>query len=225
MNTIECTFRKIGSRGLVIFERDGILLRRSIPSRDFTLGDVNTIFVQILQQLRQKDIRFGFISDTRGMTVGTQGTPEFLALTRVLDDLLKVREVAPDFWMTWGTFRQARDDHSGTADAHTVFRAIEWYGVEKKEAILVCSTAEGRLAAVEAGITYMHYSPMEGGHHDHPIPGESSTSLSPGDHGAKWFNTGIERMLSLSLLRSARIVDEKELNGCGPDLSPGADEA
>lgn len=104
MDTIDCTFRKIGSRGLVIFERDGILLRRSIPPRDFTLGDVNAIFVRMLQQLRQKDVRFGFISDARGMTVGTQGTPEFLALTRILDDLLKVREVVPDFWMTWGGF-------------------------------------------------------------------------------------------------------------------------
>lgn len=218
MHTIDCTFRKIGSKGLVIFERDGILLRRSIPPRDFTLGDVNAIFVQMLQQLRQKDVRFGFISDARGMTVGTQGTPEFLALTRILDDLLKVREVVPDFWMTWGTFRQAQDDRSGMADADTVFRAIEWYGVEKKEAMLVCSTAEGRRAAVEVGITYIHSPPMEGGHRD-----EFCTSLPSENRGARWFHTEIERMLRLSL--PARIVDKKEFNGCGPYHSPGADEA
>lgn len=223
MDTIDCTFRKIGSRGLVIFERDGILLRRSVPPRDFTLGDVNTIFVQMLQQLRQMDVRFGFISDARGMTVGTQGTPEFLALTCILDDLLKVREVVPDFWMTWGTFRQAQDDRPGAAEADTVFRAIEWYGVEKKEAMLVCSTAEGRLAAVEAGITFIHCAPMEGGHRDHIIPEEFSTSLSSENCGAGSFDTEIERMLRLSV--PARIVGKKEFNDCGPYHSPGAEQA
>ncbi|MFK3852591.1 hypothetical protein ACI2J5_24185 [Agrobacterium pusense] len=223
MDTIDCIFRKIGSRGLVIFERDGILLRRSIPPRDFTLGDVNAIFVQMLQQLRQKDVRFGFISDARGMTVGTQGRPEFLALTCILDDLLKVREVVPDFWMTWGTFRQAQDDRSGMADADTVFRAIEWYGVEKKAAMLVCSTVEGRRAAVEAGITYIHYPPMEGGHRDHIIPDEFSTFLPPENRGARWFDTEIERILRLSL--PARIVDKKEFNDCDLYHPRGTDEA
>jgi hypothetical protein len=177
----------------------------------------------MLKQLRQKDIRFGFISDTRGMTVGTQGRPEFLALTWILDDLLKVWEVVPDFWITWGTLRQARDDRSGIADAHTVSRAIEWYGIEKKEAMLVCSTAEGRLAGVEAGISYIHYSPMGGSHRNYITSDQSSTSLSPGNRGARWLNTEVERMLRLSL--AARIVDKEEFNGCGPDHCTGVDEA
>ncbi|MEN0117789.1 MAG: hypothetical protein AAGD15_13740 [Agrobacterium cavarae] len=217
MDTTECTFRKIGSRGLVIFERDGILMRRSIPPRDFSLGDINSIFVQMLQQLRQEDVRFGFISDTRGMTVGTHGTLEFLALTCILDDLLRVRKVVPDFWITWGILRQARGTRSGKADAHNIYRAIEWYGVEKKEVVLVCSTAEAQLAAVEAGITSIHYSTMKGGHHDQKIPElpflpkivapcglkdrkNAETKPASPDHGQKF-------------------------NDCGPYHSPGADEA
>ncbi|QDG94548.1 hypothetical protein NIBR502774_18620 (plasmid) [Rhizobium sp. NIBRBAC000502774] len=198
MDTIETTFRKIGSRGLIIFERDGTLLRRNIPSRDLTLGDVNNVFVQMLQQLRQNDFRFGFISDTRGMKARTQGTPEFLALTNILDDLLRVRQAMPDFWMTWDKFPHAGEDHSGTAGARSLLRAIEWYSVEKKEGMLVGSTAEGLLAAGNANITCIHYSHIGGDQLDHfPLQ-----TKSPEITAIKWLNTEIERMLRSSLLRS-----------------------
>lgn len=195
MDTIETTFRRIGSRGLIILERDGTLLRRNIPSRDLTLGDVNNVFVQMLQQLRQKGFRFGFISDTRGMTAGTQGAPEFLALTNILDDLLRVRQAMPDFWLTWDTFHQAGEEHSGTVGARTLLRAIEWYGVEKNESVLVSSTTEGLLAASEAGIPYSH---IPGGQLDH-FPLQTNF---PESTAIKWLNTEIERMLRSNLPRS-----------------------
>jgi len=62
MNNDDSKFRSIGSAGLVIFERDGTLLRRNNPPRDFMLGDISNEFVQMLQQLREMNVRFGFIS-------------------------------------------------------------------------------------------------------------------------------------------------------------------
>lgn len=61
-------FRRIGSTGLVIFERDGTLLRKTSPSGDYMLGDINEEFVEMLRHLRHLDARFGFISDERGWT-------------------------------------------------------------------------------------------------------------------------------------------------------------
>ena len=93
-------FRRIGSTGLVIFERDGTLLRKT-PSGDYMLGDVNEEFVEMLRHLRHLDARFGFISDERGMDAGTYGRSEFATLTELLDALLRVRGAMPP-----GTGRQ-----------------------------------------------------------------------------------------------------------------------
>lgn len=58
MNISDSILRRIGSTGLVIFERDGTLLRLNNSTRDFMLGDVSNVFVQMLQQLREA----GFVS-------------------------------------------------------------------------------------------------------------------------------------------------------------------
>ena len=210
MNISDSILRRIGSTGLVIFERDGTLLRLNNSTRDFMLGDVSNVFVQMLQQLREAGVRFGFISDTRGMDGGTHGSSEFVALTRILDDLLKTRGAVPDFWMRWGTFLQepallqVRDGRRRRVTATTVLRAIEWDGVEQKETILVSSTAAGLLAASEAGITGIHYFGVQG---DQPVPSPLETNPQfpyPSETmEARWLNDEIQRILSSNRRRSA----------------------
>lgn len=169
MKNYEGIYRRIGSAGLVIFERDGTLLRRNSPPRDFMLGDISNEFVQILQQLRKIDVCFGFVSDARGMDVGSHGRSAFATLTGRLDEVLRIREAMPDFWMAWDIFPQGsgkevhagekwrRRDDAGLAPA-MILQAVEWYGVEKKEAIFVNSSAVGLLAANEAGISAIQYT-------------------------------------------------------------------
>ncbi|TBY96118.1 hypothetical protein E0H38_36925, partial [Rhizobium leguminosarum bv. viciae] len=84
-------FRRIGSTGLVIFERDGTLLRKTSPSGDYMLGDINEEFVEMLRHLRHLNARFGFISHERGMDAGAYGRSEFATLTELLDALLSIR--------------------------------------------------------------------------------------------------------------------------------------
>ncbi len=197
------------------------------------LGDISNVFVQMLQQLRTAGVRFGFISDARGMDVGTWGRSEFATLTALLDDLLRVRGAIPDFWLTWGTFSQgiaavyqARHQGPHSAGADTVLRTIEWYGVEKKEAILVSSTAAGLLSAGEAGITGIHYFGMRD---DRPAPFPLETnpqSPYPSETiETRQLGSEIQRILKSSLRASSATRDEERFSGRGPDPFPGAGEA
>ncbi|NTA14023.1 hypothetical protein [Agrobacterium tumefaciens] len=156
--------RKIGSRGLVIFDRDGTLLRRKSPARDLTLGDVSNEFVDMLKKLRKLHLRFGFISDEGGMDARSRGRSEFAALIRLLDQLLDVRGAMPDFWISRGAIKYVnggkirdQDKRWQTVDTGLILRAIEWYGVDKSEAVLVSNTGAGLLAANEAGVMGIQY--------------------------------------------------------------------
>ncbi|TRA95288.1 MULTISPECIES: hypothetical protein [Rhizobium/Agrobacterium group] len=131
------------------------------------LGDISNDFVQMLQHLRRIGVRFGFISDARGMDVGTHGPAEFGALTGRLDKLLQIRNAMPDFWMTWGIspqgirkIPQADEAQRGTDGLipAMILHAVEWYGVDKKDAIFVTSTAVRLLAATSANISSIQYS-------------------------------------------------------------------
>ncbi len=208
MNSNGRAFRRIGSIGLVIFERDGTLLRRNNPPRDFMLGDISNNFVQMLQHLRWMGVRFGFISDARGMDVGTHGPAEFAALTGRLDKLLQIRDAMPDFWMTWGIspqgiprIPQADETQRGANGliSAMILHAVEWYGVDKKDAIFVTSTAVGRLAATSANISSIQYS---GFPEDRTIPVwremERQYFNRSATVNAQQLNTEIQRILGLS---------------------------
>lgn len=142
------------------------------------LGDISNEFVQMLRKLREIDVRFGFISDARGMDLGTHGRPEFAALTGLLDELLRVREAVPDFWMAWRSFPQGsgpvvqtgeerRRRNGAGLPSGMILRAVEWYRVDKKDAIFVNSTAAGLLAANDADVSAIPYSGLR----DHrPVP-------------------------------------------------------
>lgn len=208
MNSNGRAFRRIGSIGLVIFERDGTLLRRNNPPRDFMLGDISNDFVQMLKHLRGIGVRFGFISDARGMDVGSHGPAEFGALTGRLDKLLQIRNAMPDFWMTWGISPQGRrkipqaDETQRTTDgliSAMILHAVEWYGVDEKDAIFVTSTAVGLLAATSANISSIQYSGLP---EDRTIPVwremERQYFSRSATVNAQQLNTEIQRILGLS---------------------------
>lgn len=186
-------------------------MRRDNPPRDFMLGDISNEFVQMLQQLREANVRFGFISDAIGMEVGSQGRSEFAALTRLLDQLLRVEGAMPDFWMAWSGFPQIggmalqdRGEPRRRVGAEMIRRAIEWYGVEKKSTIFVSSTDADLLAAKDADITGIHYA---GSKRNRTTPASVETEsqfLSPPESRAiQRLRTEIERILGLRRRQSA----------------------
>ncbi|MBY3425057.1 hypothetical protein HFN86_33430 [Rhizobium laguerreae] len=157
-------FRRIGSTGLVIFERDGTLLRKTSPSGDYMLGDINGEFVEMLRHLRHLNARFGFISDERGMDAGAYGRSEFATLTELLDALLSIRCAIPDFWVTWsdvphasGTGLQRQADRQQEAGAGAIFQVMERYGIGRKETVFIGSSTAGSLAADDAGVSVIDY--------------------------------------------------------------------
>lgn len=165
MQVTYATFRRIGSRGLVIFERDGTLLRRNSRSKDIMLGDISDDFVEMLKELRGLGICFGFISDDRGMDACSHGPKESAALTRLFYDLLEIRDAMPDFWLASSDFThgsegefQDRDNlRQHSAAVCMILQAIEWYGVDKQNAVFVGATTLGLLAASDAGVAGVQY--------------------------------------------------------------------
>jgi histidinol phosphatase-like enzyme len=177
---IHCIFRRIGSAGLVIFERDDVLLRQKSPLRDFTLGDVNEDFVKALKRLRDANLRFGFLSDQRGMDAGSHGLSDFAALTRVLDDLLRTNGAVPDFWLGWASPAskiklRPRDLTTPKPEVAAIWRAMQWYGVAKTEAVFVWNSSPGLEAANQSNIHGIRYSGLLHG----KIPSAATSEAQP----------------------------------------------
>jgi beta-phosphoglucomutase-like phosphatase (HAD superfamily) len=103
-------------------------------------------------------------------------------------------------------------------------RAIEWYGVDKKETILVGSTLAGLLSANEAGITSIHYSGMRG---DRPSPSSLKTNPQfpfPSETTeTRRLNIEIQRIVRSKPRTSVDIREGEKF--IGPDPFPVADEA
>ncbi|MCQ1854992.1 hypothetical protein [Neorhizobium galegae] len=150
--------------GIAIFERDGLLIRPNIPPGDLALSDINDRFVEMLQQLREQNVLYGFISRRLEIGDGFESWSEYDGLTRILDGLLGVRDALPDFWIGWvGTAGgndaefQDRNDWSKD-DINVISRAIDWYGVDKKRAVFVGNSWAGALAVQDAGIMGLQFS-------------------------------------------------------------------
>ncbi len=84
---------------MVVFERDDILLKHKPQFKDQTLGDIDTDFVAVLRELRELDVRFGFISKHPTAPIDGRGRFDRATLTRQLDGILKVLGALPDFWI------------------------------------------------------------------------------------------------------------------------------
>jgi histidinol phosphatase-like enzyme len=175
---VQCIFRGIGSTGLVIFERDDVLLRQRTPLRDFTLGDVNDDFVKALKRLRDANLRFGFLSDQRGMDAGSHGLSDFAALTKVLDDLLRTNGAAPDFWLGWASPAskiklRPRDLTTSEPEVAAIWRAMQWYDVAKTEAVFVGRSSAGLEAANRSNIHGIRYSDLLHGNFPYSVTAEA----------------------------------------------------
>lgn len=197
-------FRDFGSTGLVIFERDGSLLKQMHPSADFMLDDIDHEFVDLLGKLRKLNVRFGFVSDQRGMDASTRGRSEFAALAGLLDQLLHTRGANPDFWMSWGEPSQGngsimdRGSLWPKPDAGMILRAMEWYGVGRKTTIFVSNSAAGILAANDAHVPCIQYF---GPRADNALPGRHH-SLPSSVAGILQLRIRIEQKLGLGHRRT-----------------------
>lgn len=216
MNTDECDvyciFRRIGSNGLVIFERDDILVRRNISPINLMLGDINDGLVEMLKQLREQNVLFGFVSDQTGLSGGIHGWPDYLGLTRMLDDLLSVRGALPDFWMGWtGSSRDARIKFRNRRDtwrrggAEMIWRARAWYGIDKNKTVFISSSSASIVAANDADITGIQYS---GWRSNRTVPArpvaEAYRLASPSEiMEVRRLSASIEQILGLARRRTA----------------------
>ncbi|CDZ64347.1 Hypothetical protein NGAL_HAMBI2605_29400 [Neorhizobium galegae bv. orientalis] len=165
MGDLICIFRDIGSNGIVIFTRDGLLLRPKSTSTDLKLGDINKEFVKLLSRLRGLNVHFGFISNQRGADAGAQGEDRFTELTRLLDKLLEPEGATPDFWIGRnqpGRRREAKfkdgDSRNQIDDANILLRVISWYGIDRKDAVFVSSSSAEISAANGVDVTGIKYS-------------------------------------------------------------------
>ncbi len=131
--------RREGSVGLVIFERDDLLLRHRPEFGDQTLGDIDTRFLAMLQELRDINIRFGFISYHTASPFDRSARINSATLTRLLDDLLKVSGAVPDFWMeAIHSPSQGQTRHwPPTSDLDVILKLTEWYEVDPTMTVVV----------------------------------------------------------------------------------------
>lgn len=140
------------------------LLRQSSPHAELMLSNISAEFVELLKQLRSRDIRFGFVSDNRGMDAGSYGQAEFEALTHLLDKLLGIRGAMPDFWMASRRIGQTSEikirSPGGLRQSYyadMILRATKWYGAEKTEPLFVGRFDEGLLSENDASIIGVRY--------------------------------------------------------------------
>lgn len=158
-----CRFRNIGSRGLVVFERDGTLLKERRLSKDLALGDISHPFIKLLRRFRRCGVRFGFISNDRGMDAARGGSIAATTLMELIDAILRTNSAEPDFWMAM-PFSQTADRPSNRKTQQfanpslMILRAVERYGIEREKAIFVGSSAECTQAASMAGLATINFA-------------------------------------------------------------------
>lgn len=131
--------RREGSVGLVVFERDGILLQRRERSGDLALGDIDIEFLAMLQDMRALNVRFGFISYHTTSPFDRGDGIDCAALTRLLDSLLSVSGALPDFWVeaTHLTIQRQAPQRSGSSDIDVISKLAQWYDVDPQMTVVV----------------------------------------------------------------------------------------
>jgi len=155
---VHCIRRQVCSTGLVIFERDDILLRHRPKFEDHTIGDIDAEFVAMLQDMRNLDVRFGFISRRTTRPIDTRVRIDSATLTRLLDDLLKVSCASPDFWIdsaSTSSPKQRQCSHS-RSDLGLITKLTEWYEAVNKT-VMVRKAEAPRVSSETPGLTEIFY--------------------------------------------------------------------
>jgi hypothetical protein len=201
-HNFHCTFRSIGTTGIIIFERDNILLTSRSCSADLTLGDINERLVRYLRELRKRNIRFGFIS---------LDYPEDTMLREILDMLLRARDASPDFWITAvGTPQDSRvkNPHAGgmwrRIQVAVITQAMERYRINRGKAVFVSGTSSAFTVAKTAGIAAFQYSALD---NSRDSSAELTTAanlpgLLPVTGDVRELHAKIEQILGLSCSKS-----------------------
>lgn len=186
---VHCIQRREGSVGLVIFKREDVLLRHRPQFADQTLGDIDTEFLAMLQDMRKLDIRFGFMSHHTTFPSDRVARIDSATLTRLLDDLLKVSGAAPDFWIEAihspgpGEPRRWHE----TSELNVILKLTEWYEIDPTMTVLVRKGDFSRFSSKTPVFTEIVY------------PGLSAAGSSDGDRRATmiWLKTKIKHALKL----------------------------
>jgi len=155
---VHCIRRQVGSTGLVIFERDDILLRQKPQFEDQTLGDIDSDFVAMLQGMRDLDVRFGFISHHLAPHFDTRVGIESATLTRLLDDLLKVSAALPDFWIN--AFYSSDQQHQRSqsrSELDLITKLTGWYETELNRTVIVRKAESSLVSPDMSGLTEIFY--------------------------------------------------------------------
>jgi len=154
-----CIRRRVGSTGLVIFERDDILLRRRPQFEDLTLGDIDANFVAMLQDIRNLDVRFGFISHHPAALYEPLVPIDSATLTRLLDDLLKVSGALPDFWIGTACMSALRQRQGSQIkdELDLITELTEGYGADLNKTVVVRKAESPQVSAHPLGLTEIHF--------------------------------------------------------------------
>lgn len=121
------------------------------------MDDIDLDVVRLVQQLRSHGIRFGFISDLKGMESGAGDKGKAAMLARILDGVLRTNGAAPDFWMAW----PQTIDREMTAQSEPtvppgfdqmISCALAWYGSRKGTCVFVGNSRAGISAATRLGV-------------------------------------------------------------------------
>ena len=156
-------FRSFGTEGLVIFERDGTLLKREDWPNGLSLGDIDPALVHLIRRLRLRRVRFGFISDQKGLNADEAGKYEAAALIKSLDQILRCDDAMPDFWMAWTNARvcnvSAQAELPGSREhAAMMSHAMTRYSVSRSRCIVVGRSQNILSAATRVGVRVFDYA-------------------------------------------------------------------
>jgi hypothetical protein len=156
---LHCIQRQVGSTGLVIFERDDILLRRKTQFEDQTLGDIDAEFMAMLQNLRALDVRFGFIAYHATEPFDPRSLIDRLTLTRLLDDLLKVSGALPDFWMDaiFSSSLSQRPRWPRASELDVISKLTVSYKADPTTTLIVRKGEPSRVSSNMPGVTEIYY--------------------------------------------------------------------
>jgi hypothetical protein len=186
---VHCIRRQVGSTGLVIFERDDILLKHKPQFEDQTLGDIDADFVAMLQHIRDLDVRFGFISHHSAPPSDTRVRIDSATLTRLLDDLLKVSGALPDFWIDaacTSDLRQCQRSHS-RSEVDLITKLTGWYEADLNRTVMVRKAEAPRVSRDTPGLTEIFYPGLSA-----RAPSNTSRRATVG-----WLKTMIKHALDL----------------------------
>ncbi|WP_246735402.1 MULTISPECIES: hypothetical protein [Rhizobium] len=157
--------RREGSVGLVIFERDDILLRHRPQLADQTLRDIDTEFLAMLQDMRELGVRFGFVWHHTTSRSGRGARIDSATLTRLLDDLLKVSGAVPDFWIE-AIHSPGPVQLPETSDLDVILKLTEWYDVDPTMTVLVRKGEFHHYSSTTPAFTEILYPGLSAGGRD-----------------------------------------------------------